>query len=102
MLNTALHTVLINRMWSNALYDYANMKGIKNFTIKHNNHGELKNYEKIFGRKLTKIDAIVISPLTESEIKEITDEYYTNKELLAFQEKKSEEVLKLYCQLHIV
>ena len=56
-------------MWSNALYDYASMKDIKDFTIKHNNHGELKNYEKIFGRKLTRIDAIVISPLTESRNK---------------------------------
>lgn len=96
MSDTTLHTVLINRMWSNVLYDYASMKNIKNFTIKHNNHGELKPYEKQFGRELTRLDAIIISPLTKDEINKIIDSYHTNKELLAFQEKKSKETLELY------
>lgn len=95
-----LHTVLIDRRWIGVLQDYFRMKGITTFETLHNNHDELKCYEETFGRKLTRLDAIVISPLTESEINEIIDGFYENEELHAFQEKENEEELKIYYQMY--
>lgn len=96
MSETTLHTVLINRKWIGVLQDYFRMKGIKEHHTLRNNHGELKKYETMFGRKLTRIDAIIISPLTQQEIDEITENYHSNQELLKFQEKENEERLKIY------
>lgn len=95
-----MHEVLINRKWIGVLQDYFRMKGIKNYKTLHNNHDELKPYESTYGRKLTRMDAIILSPLTETEIKEITDGYYSNEELLAFQEKESREGIKEYYEYY--
>jgi len=96
MSNTTLHTVLINRKWIGVLQTCFKMKGIENFKIKRNDHNELKPYESAFGRKLTRSDAIVISPLTKPEINKIITEYHTNDEIYQYQEKESNEQLKIY------
>lgn len=96
MSDTTLHTVLINRKWIGVLQTYFRMKGITNFETKRNDHNELKEYEKTFGRKLTRLDAIVISPLTKSEIDKITNEYHTNNEIYKYQEKESKKQSELY------
>lgn len=96
MAEIKLHEVLIDRTWIGVLQDYFNMKNIKEYRTLRNDHGELTAYEKIYNRTLTRMDAIVISPLTKDEIDEITNGYYENKELQAYQEKESEERLKLY------
>lgn len=60
----------------------------------HNNHGELKGFEKTYGRKLTRMDAIIISPLTQTEIDEIIDGYDSNLELQEWERKEYEEEVK--------
>ena len=72
------------------------MKNIENYQFIRNNHDELKPYENQFGRKLTRIDAIVISPLTQSEITKIIDSCYENKKLQSYQANANKERLKYY------
>ena len=47
-------------------------------------------------RESRKLDAIVISPLTKPEINKIITEYHTNDEIYQYQEKESNEQLKIY------
>lgn len=96
MPDTTLHTVLINRKWIGVLQTYFKVKGITNFKTKRNDYDELKPYEKMFERKLTRSDAIVISPLTKPEINKIITEYHTNDEIYKYQEKESKEQSELY------
>lgn len=96
MSDTTLHTILINRKWIGVLQTYFKTNGIANFKIKRNDHDELKPYESTFGRKLTRSDAIVISPLTKPEIDKITNKYHINNEIYQYQEKESNEQLKIY------
>lgn len=96
MSNTTLHTVLINRKWIGVLQTYFKTNGIANFKTKRNDYDELKPYEKMFERKLTRSDAIVISPLTKPEINKIITEYHTNDEIYQYQEKESKEQVEIY------
>ena len=78
----------------------AEMKDIKNFKIirmrTKRDHSVLEPYEKQFNKPLGILDAIVISPLTKYEIKEIIDTYDTNEELLAYQNAENERTLQYY------
>ena len=80
--------------------DYLEMKDIKNFKIirmrTKRDHSVLEPYEKQFNKPLGILDAIVISPLTKYEIKEIIDTYDTNEELLAYQNAENERTLQYY------
>ena len=96
MSEAKLHTILIKRTEVGILSDYFRTKNIENYRFLRNNHDELKPYENQFGKKLTRMDAIVISPLSESEINEIIDGFYENEELHAFQEKENQEELEFY------
>lgn len=102
MSNMKLYTTLIKRTGIGTLYNYFEMKNIENYQFIRNNHDELKPYENQFGRKLTRMDAIVISPLTQSEITEIIDGYYENKKLQSYQANENKERLKYYRQLPVV
>lgn len=98
MSEAKLHTILIKRTEVGILSDYFRTKNIENYRFLRNNHDELKPYENQFGRKLTRMDAIVISPLSESEINEIIDGFYENKELHLTREEieqKAEELIRL-------
>lgn len=97
MSNQTMYTVLIRRTWTSVLQDYFDIKNINSKIIRmctKRDHEVLEPYEKLFNRPLGRMDAIVISPLTGSQIKHITDTYYDNKELLAYQAKMNEEELK--------
>ena len=96
MSNIKLYTTLIKRTGIGTLYNYFKMKNIENYQFIRNNHDELKPYENQFGRKLTRIDAIVISPLTQSEITKIIDSCYENKKLQSYQANANKERLKYY------
>lgn len=98
MSNIKLYTVLINRKWIGVLQDYFRMKNITNYKTLRNDHNELETYETTFNRKLTRMDAVIISPLSESEINKIINGYHNNKELLQYQTQKGEDRLKLYYQ----
>ena len=93
-----LYTVLINRKWIGVLQDYFRMKNITNYKTLRNDHNKLETYETTFNRKLTRMDAVIISPLSESEINKIINSYHNNKELIQYQTQKSEDRLKLYYQ----
>lgn len=98
MSEAKLHTILIKRTEVGILSDYFRTKNIENYRFLRNNHDELKPYENQFGRKLTRMDAIVISPLSESEINEIIDGFYENEELHLTREEieqKAEELIRL-------
>lgn len=97
MSNQTMHAVLIRRTWTGVLQDYFNMKNINGKVVRmrtKRDHEVLEPYEKLFNRPLGRMDAIVISPLTESEIINITNNYYDNEELRAYQDKMNEEGLK--------
>lgn len=98
MSEAKLHTILIKRTEVGILSDYFGAKNIENYRFLRNNHDELKPYENQFDRKLTRMDAIVISPLSESEINKIIDGFYENKELHLTREEieqKAEELIRL-------
>lgn len=100
MSNETMYTVLMRRMHVSTINDYLKMKNIKNFKIirmrTKRDHDVLEPYEKLFDRPLGRMDAIVISPLTASQIKEIIDTYDTNEELLAYQNAENERNLQYY------
>lgn len=96
MAETKSYTTLIKRTGIGVLQEYCRMKNVKISNILHNNHGELKKYESQFGRELTKMDAIVISPLTQSEVTEIIDGYYENEDLQTYQREQNKERLKCH------
>ena len=75
MSNIKLYTILINRKWIGVLQDYFRMKNITNYKTLRNDHNELETYETTFNRKLTRMDAVIISPLSESEINKIINGY---------------------------
>lgn len=90
----------MRRMHVSTINDYLKMKNIKNFKIirmrTKRDHDVLEPYEKLFDRPLGRMDAIVISPLTASQIKEIIDTYDNNTELLEYQNKMNEERLRYW------
>lgn len=88
--------ILIKRGHVGTIQDYCEIKNIKNKIIRmrtKQDHNILKPYEKLFRTNLGILDAIVISPLTASEIKTITKNYHTNKELQEYQATKSKKGL---------
>lgn len=100
MSNQTMFTVLMHRKHVGTINDYLEMKDIKNFKIirmrTKRDHSVLEPYEKQFNKPLGILDAIVISPLTKYEIKEIIDTYDTNEELLAYQNAENEKTLQYY------
>lgn len=100
MTEKTTYQVLIRRQQVGILQDYFHMKNINNYTTIRNDHDELKPFEEIYKRKITKLDVLVVSPLTKAEITEIIDNYYTNEELWTFQEIQSREELKEYYEFY--
>lgn len=96
MLDQTINTVLIKRSHVGTIQDYCEIKNIKNKIIRMRTKQDrdvLKPYEKLFEVNLEILDAIVISPLTASEIKTITENYHTNKKLKEYQAAKSKRGL---------
>lgn len=87
---------LIKRTKIPIVQSYCEMENIKITDILHNNHDELKQFEKLYNRKLTRMDAIVISPLTQTEIDRIIDGYDDNTKLIAWRKEMYEKKVKCY------
>ena len=96
MSETTLHTTLIKRTKICIIKDFCEMKNIRPIRIINNNHNELQSYEKQFNRKLTRMDAVIISPLTQDEINKLVNGYFDNTELQQWEKKTYEKDVKCH------
>lgn len=96
MAETKAYYSLIKRTKIPIIQSYCEMENIKITNILHNNHDELKQFEKFYGKELTRMDVIVISPLTQPEIDKIIDGYNDNTKLIAWRKEMYEKRVKCY------
>lgn len=96
MTDRNINTVLIKRYHVGTIQDYCELKNINKHIIRmrtKQDHNILRPYEELFNTNLGILDAIVISPLTASQINIIIENYHANKELQEYQATKSERGL---------
>lgn len=103
MSNQTMHAVLIKRTWTSVFQNYFRMKNMNGKVVRmctKRDHEILEPYEKLFNRPLGRMDAIVVSPLTKSEVYDIINNYDTNYELHAYRDEMNEKRLKEYYKDH--
>lgn len=96
MTDQNINIVLIKRYHVGTIQDYCELKHISNHIIcmrTKQDRNILRPYEKLFNTNLGILDAIVISPLTASQINIIIENYHANKELQKYQAAKSKRGL---------
>lgn len=97
MSNQTMHTVLIDRGHTGTIETYFEMQNITNFKIiricTKKDKNILDPYENIFNKKLGMRDAVVISPLSQTEINTVIKNYCESSEIYKYQEAKSERGL---------
>lgn len=94
-----LNEVFIDRGSICTICDIFAMKGITDYRIikmTGEDGQELKPFESMAGKPLGRLDAIVISPFTESEIQELIEASNTGEDLKTFWRRQTEEGIRHY------